>query len=340
MLLANGLLRRGYSVDVVLVQAKGDFLAELIDGVRVVDLRAGRVVRAVPRLAAYFHRECPRVLVSALDHANAAAIVANWLSLTKTPVVTAVHAPRRNTAQYGNGIAGKLRRFAVNWMYRRATTIVCVSHGVAEDIIGGAGVSRQRVRVIYNPVIHPRIYESARQPVQDEWFAPGTCKSLLAVGRLTPQKDLPTLLRALQIVRQNDDVRLTILGEGPERERLESLVKELGLESCVRMPGVARNPYAYMARADVFVLPSAWEALPTVLIEALALGARVVATDCISGPREILHGGRYGAGSGRRSGGAGPGHCGRTASAAARRSARGRATLHRGVRRRRVLPND
>ena len=231
----------------------------------------------------------------ALDHANAAAIVANWLSLTKTPVVTAVHAPRRNTAQYGNGIAGKLRRFAVNWMYRRATTIVCVSHGVAEDIIGGAGVSRQRVRVIYNPVIHPRIYESARQPVQDEWFAPGTCKSLLAVGRLTPQKDLPTLLRALQIVRQNDDVRLTILGEGPERERLESLVKELGLESCVRMPGVARNPYAYMARADVFVLPSAWEALPTVLIEALALGARVVATDCISGPREILHGGRYGA---------------------------------------------
>ncbi len=117
---------------------------------------------------------------------------------------------------------------------------------------------------------------------------------MLAAGRLTPQKDFSTLLRALKIVRQNCDVRLVILGEGKQRAHLESLVKELGLESYVSMPGITRNPYAHMARADLFVLSSAWEALPTVLIEALAVGVPVVATDCVSGPREILQDGRCG----------------------------------------------
>ena len=118
---------------------------------------------------------------------------------------------------------------------------------------------------------------------------------LVAAGRLVPQKDYPTMLRALKIIRQRHDARLMILGEGEQRPRLEGLVKELGLESYVSMPGIVKNPYAYMARADLFVMSSAWEALPTVLIEALALGAPVVSTDCVNGPREILQDGRYGA---------------------------------------------
>ncbi len=117
---------------------------------------------------------------------------------------------------------------------------------------------------------------------------------LLAVGNLTPPKDYPTLIRALALVRREHDVRLMILGEGRERPGLEDLVRELGLTGHVALPGFAANPYAYLARAAVFVLSSAWEALPTVLIEALAVGVPVVATDCRHGPREILDGGRYG----------------------------------------------
>ncbi len=217
VLLANGLVDRGYCVNVVLTENRGDFLADLGAGARVVNLGATRVHRAIPRLASYLRRERPRVLLSALDHANAAAIAANLLSLTKTPVVAAVHAPRRNAEQYGNGIPGRLRRFAVNGMYRRAHTVICVSKGVAAEIIGSIGVPRERVRVIYNPVVHQRIYEMARQPLEHHWFVPGTCKSLLAVGRLAPQKNLPMLLRALRTVREGDNVRLTILGEGGER---------------------------------------------------------------------------------------------------------------------------
>ena len=298
--LANGLAQRRIPVDVVLVKAKGGFLADLREEVHVVDLKSARTLRAIPRLAYYMRKQRPAVVISALDHVNAAAIIAGRLSCTATSVITAVHTSRAAAAQHGPGIRGVLSRFCLNWFYRRARAIVCVSHGVAEDMIRIAGVGRQRVRVIYNPVLHPRIQEFARQPVEHPWFGtPGQSEAghsriLLGVGRLTPQKDFPTLLRALKLVRQGHDVRLVILGEGEERPHLESLVKELSLESCVSMPGVVKNPYAYMARADQFVLSSAWEALPTVLIEALAAGAPVVATDCVSGPREILQDGRYG----------------------------------------------
>ena len=134
----------------------------------------------------------------------------------------------------------------------------------------------------------------AAAPLDHPWFAPGEPPVILAAGRLTEQKDYPTLLRAFSTLREAHRARLLILGEGELRPSLESLVAELGLVDDVIMSGYADNPYRYMARAAVFVLCSAWEGLPNALIEAMAVGTPVVATDCESGPREILAGGRYG----------------------------------------------
>jgi len=111
---------------------------------------------------------------------------------------------------------------------------------------------------------------------------------------LRPQKDFPTLIQAFAHVRRAYPARLLILGEGEERPALEALVRQLGLEQDVSLPGFAVNPYPYMARASLFVLSSRWEGLPGVLIEALYCGAPLVATDCPSGPREILRDGQYG----------------------------------------------
>jgi glycosyltransferase involved in cell wall biosynthesis len=116
----------------------------------------------------------------------------------------------------------------------------------------------------------------------------------MGIGRLAPKKDFPTLLRAFAEIRGKYRARLMILGEGPARGELEALVRELDLEADVALPGFVENPYAYLARANLFVLSSRWEGLPTVLIEAMFCGVPVVATDCPSGPREILGGGRYG----------------------------------------------
>jgi glycosyltransferase involved in cell wall biosynthesis len=116
----------------------------------------------------------------------------------------------------------------------------------------------------------------------------------LAAGRLAPQKDFLTLIKAFAIFRQKHIARLMILGEGTERQHLEAEVSLLNIENDVSLLGFTNNPYAYMSKASAFILSSQFEALPTVLIEALACGCQVISTDCPYGPNEILMNGKYG----------------------------------------------
>jgi glycosyltransferase involved in cell wall biosynthesis len=135
----------------------------------------------------------------------------------------------------------------------------------------------------------------ARQRPDHPWFQAGQPPVIIGVGRLTRQKDFPTLIRAFAELRRRSPARLLILGEGEERPRREALAGELGVSDHVALPGFVENAMGCMAGSALFVLSSAWEGLPTVLIEALAAGTRVVSTDCPSGPREILQNGRLGA---------------------------------------------
>jgi glycosyltransferase involved in cell wall biosynthesis len=170
-----------------------------------------------------------------------------------------------------------------------------VSRGAADDLARTSGLPRDRVEVVYNPVITPTMLALARQAPDHPWFAPGQPPVIVGAGRLTRQKDFFTLLRAFAEVRRRRPARLIILGEGEDRSALQALADDLGVADEVALPGFQENALAYMAGSAVFALSSAWEGLPTVLIEALAAGARVVSTDCPSGPREILQDGRLGA---------------------------------------------
>ena len=155
--------------------------------------------------------------------------------------------------------------------------------------------SRFLIEVVHNPIVTTELRELVAEPLGHPWFGPGQVPVVLGVGRLAPQKDFGTLIRAFARVIVRRPCRLMILGDGPERASLEAIVAERGLTGSVDLPGWISNPYPYMAHAGVFVLSSRWEGLPSVLIEALFCEVPVVATDCLSGPREILEGGRYGA---------------------------------------------
>jgi glycosyltransferase involved in cell wall biosynthesis len=288
--LAQGMTARGIPVDVVLATKDGAFLDQLPATVRLVDLRAGRLFRSLAPLITYLRRERPRVLVSSMSHANLIAIWAGRLAGRRTPVVVTVH----TTASQSNTPGGWVLSRLIRTFYPRASSVVAVSQGAADDIARSSGVPRERVRVIYNPVITPALLQQIGQTPTHPWFAPGQPPVILGVGRLTAAKDFPTLIRAFARVRRHRNVHLMIVGEGEERGRLETLVRELGLDDVVSLPGYQENAGAYMAKSALFVLSSAWEGLPTVLIEALAAGARVVSTDCPSGPREILQQGRLG----------------------------------------------
>lgn len=184
--------------------------------------------------------------------------------------------------------------FVARVLFPYAEKIVAVSRGVAEDASTFLGLPRDRMNVIYNPVVRPELFDQAKLPIDHKWFQAGEAPVLIAIGRLTLPKDFPTLIRAFALVSSKRPARLLIFGEGEERPALESLVRDLNLEDSVMLPGFVDNPYAYLARARMFVLSSLYEGLPTALIEALALGKSIVSTDCRSGPREILNNGAYG----------------------------------------------
>lgn len=292
--LADGFVRRGYCVDLVLAQATGPYLPEVPNTVRIVNLKAARTLFCLPALIRYLRQNRPIALLSALDYANLIALWASRLAGDPTQVVVSEHNTLSLAIQHARGWHRRLLPALMRWFYPWARQIVTVSQGVAEDLPRVTGLDPARIRTIYNPVIVPDLDEKANAPFAHPWFAPGEPPVLLAVGRLVPQKDFSTLIRAFARLRQTRAARLIVLGEGAERSALETLIRELNLEEDVSLPGFILNPYPYMARASAFVLSSRWEGLGIVLIEAMYLGTPVVATDCPHGPREILHDGKYG----------------------------------------------
>ena len=182
----------------------------------------------------------------------------------------------------------------LKWLLPAADGIVAVSQGVADDLIRLLPVVSPRVTTIYNPVVTLGHAAKAAVPIKHPWFDAENVPVLLSAGRLVPQKDYATLLRAFAEVISSRPARLVILGVGPERENLLELAECLKVSQQVDLPGFEVNPFAYMSRSRVFVLSSRYEGFPNVLAQAMACGTPVVSTDCRSGPREILEDGKWG----------------------------------------------
>jgi glycosyltransferase involved in cell wall biosynthesis len=290
--LLKGMQERDILLDLVVADTEGPYLAQVPDRVRLVNLGTGRVTRAIPALAKYLKENQPVALLSHMNHANIAAILARDLARSKTKLVVVEH----DTLSASKS---KLRRSKflppmMKWLYPRADAIVGVSQGVAADLDSQLGFQPGTVKIVYNPVVDRELIAKAQASVEHPWFQAGSPPVFLAVGRLSPQKDFSNLIRAFALLRKHRAARLIILGEGETRSELEAQIEALGVGEDVSLPGFVQNPYAYMSQATTFVLSSRWEGLPTVLIEAMACGCAVVATDCPSGPQEILADGKYG----------------------------------------------
>lgn len=292
--LAQGLQAQHHPVDFVLVQAAGPMLKQVPPGARVIDLGAASAARAIPALARYLKNEKPGALLAAQTHINVAAVIARRLAGAPTRIVVSERSNLSAAVQNSDKAADRLRPLMVKLFYPLADGITANSAELAADLAKRTGISPAKIRVIYNPVDAGRIQEQARGAVSHPWLAAGQPPVLAAVGRLVAQKDFATLLRAFARARAQREMRLLVLGEGAERGRLEALARELGIAGDTAMPGAVENPFAWVARAAVFVLSSCCEGFPNVLLEALACGAPVVSTACPSGPSEILEGGRYG----------------------------------------------
>lgn len=330
--LAGALAKRGHEVVIVLYSARGVLKSHLPPMVDLHQLKASSRISArlapvradplaffllllpviLPRkqppglkylssLALFLRRYRPDALISAAPNCNLAAVWANRLAGGHSKVLISERtAPSKMLAKSGSW----RMRFLPPLMhrtYQQADVIVAVSRALGDDLAAVARIPRQRVLTIYNPVVGPNLAQLAAEPVDHPWFAPGLPPVVLSAGRLSAQKDFPTLVRAFAALRARREARLVILGGATADDKTESrqqdllaLAESLGVAADMDLVGYMPNPYAFMARASVFALSSAWEGFGNVLVEALACGCPVVSTDCPHGPAEILDGGRYG----------------------------------------------
>ncbi len=296
--LLRGLVDAGVAVDLLLLKARGEHVAGIPEGVNVVDLNVRTSLQALPALVWYLRHVRPRTLLAAKDRAGRVAVRARRLARTETRLVL------RLGMHLSGSLAGKgpfarwLRYTPVRRLYPRIDAFITVAGPVADDIAAIGRLPRERFTVIPNPTVAPELPRLAATPPDHPWLHPARDGErppvILGAGRFKHQKDFATLLRAFARLTEQRDARLLLLGDGPDRDALEALAAELGLTDRVDFPGFQSNPAAWMAAADLFVLSSRYEGAPNVLVEALACGTPVVATDCPSGPRDILDGGRHG----------------------------------------------
>jgi len=263
------------------------------ESIEVLTLGVRRSSGSIFRLARYLRERRPVALIANLFHANLAAVLARLAARSDIRLILVNQNPLSAIAS-SEGIRNRAMPLLVRTLYPLADVVVAISKGTAKDIARVARLKPEMIRVVYNPAVDPDLFELAKSPVSHPFLDGAGPPVVLGVGALNRQKDFATLIHAFALVQKERSLRLLILGEGGLRVALEQQIRDLGLERYTSLPGFVPNPYPYMARASVFALSSLWEGLGGALVEALALGTPVVATDCVGGPSEVLEGGKWG----------------------------------------------
>jgi glycosyltransferase involved in cell wall biosynthesis len=289
--LAAGMLHHGVTVDLVLTSSPAD-RREVPDGVRTILL--GERTRYAQRTALeYLLNERPNAVISARNYIHLLMFFARRMARGRVnPQLVWTFHTHRSSELFHNRLKDRALDALAMRLALKADHLVAVSAGVAQDLVEGLPHAAGKVNVIRNPA-WSEVYFSRSQVLPDHpWYRHRSIPIIVGVGRLTYQKDFLTLIRAFQ--RMRSPARLLILGEGPDRPVIEKFLSDNNLSERVQLVGQIDNVHSWLRHANLLVLSSRWEGFGMVLVEALGLGLPVVATDCPSGPAEILCGGRHG----------------------------------------------
>ncbi len=283
-ILLRHLDRSCFEPHLAVLQAQGPYMSDIPEDVVIYDLNVSRARYALPAIVKLVRKTRPRAILSTLGHLNMVLISAKALLPRGTRLLV------RETVTPSMLLPEETRHPRIwSWLYRhlykRADKVVCLSDAMMNEMVEHFSVPREKLVRIYNPVDTQRVRQLS-QTGGNPFCGPGP--HLVAAGRVCRAKGFDVLLDAMPAVREHlPDAQLAILGEGRLRAKLEEQVQRLGLGQSVRFLGFQQNPWLYFRHADLFVLPSRYEGLPNVVLEALALETPVVAADCPGAIREV-----------------------------------------------------
>jgi glycosyltransferase involved in cell wall biosynthesis len=285
---------QGIKVDLLQVRGKGPYLPTGIDNLGVIELRSSHSFTSLFPLVRYLKQIRPDALLSDKDRVNQIAIISSKLAGGKVRLAVRFGQTVSKMLETRDILDRFIHNLSMRYLYPFADAIICPSKGAAQDLANFAAIPPERITVIHNPVDREKLYRLADEPIEHPWFINKDIPVIVGLGELTQRKGFDTLIRSFSILRRERAARLFIIGRGNGRHKLEKLVREMDLVDDVQLSGFLENPFPYLKKADLFVQASHYEGFGMALLEALTLGIPSVATDCPSGPREILQDGRFG----------------------------------------------
>ena len=289
---AKALAERGYEVDLIVGFIDAGYTIPNTDGFNFINFNVSNVRSMLIPLIKYLIKSRPKVIFSAEDHLNLIVILASLISFSKVLISGSSRVTPFDT--YSNKIFSKrwFLKILMTLFIWRANVLTCVSEDMVQQY--KKIFKNSKHQCVYNIIVDKNNMERINDKIDEEWLINKSIPVIIAAGRLAYWKGFDTLIKAFHIIIQQRSVRLIILGDGPERIKLQSLINTLKLNHCIKLYGYVSNPLKFFKSADVFVLSSIVEGLPNVLVEAMMCGCTPVATDCPTGPREVLQGGTIG----------------------------------------------
>ena len=291
----EGLMAHGYDVTMIMRENIGELKNCIPDGIHIIDLKINnkskiiKNISNIKKLNKVLKKEKFDIVFGVTFNMSLILALSSFYDTTK--LIAIMH----NTISYEKHRFMRIRKIIMNLVSKKFKKIVFVSNGARKDYIDAMKIDESKTITIYNPVVSEEIIEKSLQKTNCDWIDnKGDYKVIINIGRLTAQKNQKMLLKAIKIVSKKEKIRLIILGDGELKDELQNLAKKENINDIVKFWGFTNNPYAFLSKSDLFVLSSNYEGLPTVLIEALACGCKIVSTDCPTGPKEILDNGNYG----------------------------------------------
>lgn len=293
--LANEWHSKGYKVEFGLLEKSGKFL-ELIDhGILIHDLNTLKLRNSIIPLYRLFKSTRPDVIWSGLWPLTALSIIAWVLAGKMGRLYTIDHNQLSISTIKSLNVSRLTLKIITRGTYPFASGNMAVAEGVKTDLVELTGLPDKKIKVIYNPAAQGiGSKRKSSKKIKDKLWGRHPGKCILSVGSFKEQKNFKLLIDTFNALNSDIEATLIILGDGELRLDLEKQIEDLGIQDRVFLPGFTEDPSPLFLSADVFVLSSNWEGLPTVLIEALDCGLPVVSTDTPTGPSEILEGGLWG----------------------------------------------